>query len=110
MGQIGGDAPAYRLWISLMMNFVSIAFFIFGLMLGVKVSASAISDETGELLHPQPIRRLTFSLDKINIWSIWITFIIDHNFHTILNTIFGDSIPLENTISFLLLGLPYIFF
>ncbi len=47
LGQIGGDAPAYRLWISLMMNFVSIAFFIFGLMLGVKVSASAISDETG---------------------------------------------------------------
>ena len=51
LGQIGCDAPAYRLWISLMMNFVSIAFFIFGLMLGVKVSASAISDETLTLIH-----------------------------------------------------------
>jgi ABC-type transport system involved in multi-copper enzyme maturation permease subunit len=110
LGQIGGDAPAYRLWISLMMNFVSIAFFIFGLMLGVKVSASAISDETGELLHPQPIRRLTFLSIRLTFGLFGSLLLLTMISILFLIPFFGDSIPLENTISFLLLGLPYLFF
>jgi len=57
LGNIGGDAPAYRIWVALLFPFMAVAFFIFALMLGTKITTNAISNETGELLHPQPLRR-----------------------------------------------------
>ena len=108
LGQIGGDAPAYRLWISLSLNFVSILYFIFGLMIGVKVSASAISDETGELLHPQPVRRFTFLTIRLIVAIKSALLLLTITSILFLLPIVGDSIPLENSISFLLWGMAFV--
>lgn len=60
LGNIGGEAPGYRLWLALMMPFMGIAYFVYSLMLGVRLSVGSISNDTGELIHPLPLRRFEF--------------------------------------------------
>ena len=65
-------------------------------MIGVKVSASAISDETGELLHPQPVRRFTFLTIRLIVAIKSALLLLTITSILFLLPIVGDSIPLEN--------------
>lgn len=62
LGQFNVENPGYSFWMALMFPFVSLAMAIFAILLGVKVSARPITDGSGELIHTQPIRRITFIL------------------------------------------------
>ncbi len=59
LGEIGGEHPTYILWISMMFSFISIMFFLFGIMTGPRLVLRAVDNGIGELLHVMPMRRIT---------------------------------------------------